>query len=53
LFTVLIKRLDRSREAKRRDTHLLGMPCTSLVGPGESRGWLRMATHPHPGTGEY
>jgi hypothetical protein len=52
-FAVLMKRLDRSRKAKRRDTPLLGMPCTSLVGAGESRRGLRMAAHPHPGTGEY
>jgi hypothetical protein len=29
LFAILVKRVDRSGEAERRDAGLLGMPCTS------------------------
>ncbi len=53
LFAVLTKRLDRGSEAKRRDTPLPGVPCTSLVGRGESRGGLCITAYPHPPTGEY
>jgi hypothetical protein len=51
-LAVLLERLDRSREAERRDTPSLGMSCPSLVDLSKTRGGLRIATHPYLASGE-